>query len=355
MIGVHAQYAAHALALALGGVIDVAARLQRAGIDAHEGQLAHVGVGHDLEHQGREGRVVGGFPGDLLVFAGLGARHRRDVDGRRQVIHDGVQQGLHALVAVGRAAQHRVQLAGDGALAQAEHDLLHGQLLAVQVLHHQVVVALGGGLHHPGVIILGHLLELGGDIGLVHGCAHLVDVDLGLHLDQVHQAHEAGLSADGNLDRHGVGLQPLLHHIHDAEEIRAHDVHLVHIGQARHVVLGGLAPDGFGLGLHAALGAEYGDRAVQHAQRALDLDGEIHVAGGVDQVDLMAAPFTGRRSRGDGDAALLLLLHPVHGRHALVNLADAVGAARVVQDALGSGGLAGIDVSHDANVAYMIQ
>ena len=34
---------------------------------------------------------------------------------------------------------------------------------------------------------------------------------------------------------------------------------------------------------------------------------------------------------------------------------DAMGAAGVVQDALGSGGLAGIDVSHDANVAYMIQ
>jgi hypothetical protein len=38
-----------------------------------------------------------------------------------------------------------------------------------------------------------------------------------------------------------------------------------------------------------------------------------------------------------------------------VNLADAMGPARIVQDALGSGGLTGIDVSHDANVAYMIQ
>ena len=230
-----------------------------------------------------------------------------------------------------------------------------GQLLAVQVLHHQLVVGLGGGLHHLGVVLLGHLLKLGGDVGLVHGGAHLVHVLLGLHLHQVHQAHIAGLGADGNLDGHGVGLEPLLHHLHHAEEVRAHDVHLVDIRQPRHVVLAGLTPHGLALGLHAALGAEHADRAVQHAQGALDLHGEVHVAGRVYKVNLMAAPFTGRGRRRNGDAALLLLLHPVHRRHALVNLTDAVRAAGVVQDALGGGRLSGIDMRHDADVAYMIQ
>ena len=55
---------------------------------------------------------------------------------------------------------------------------------------------------------------------------------------------------------------------------------------------------------------------------------------------------------GDGDAALLLLDHPVHDRGALVDLADLVGAARVVEDALGRGGLARVDVGHDPDVAY---
>ena len=205
------------------------------------------------------------------------------------------------------------------------------------------------------MVFLGHVHQVRGNVGLVHGGAHLVHVDLSLHLDQVHQAHEAGLGADGDLDRHGVGLQPLLHHVHHAEEVRAGDVHLVDVGQAGHVILGRLTPDGLGLGLHPALGAENGDRAVQHAQGTLHLDGEIDVAGSVDQVDLMTAPFTGRRSGGDGDATLLLLLHPVHGRHALVHLADAVGTTGVIQDALGGRGLSGIDMRHDAYVAYMIQ
>ena len=121
------------------------------------------------------------------------------------------------------------------------------------------------------------------------------------------------------------------------------------------MVLGGLMPDRLGLRLDAALCAEYGHSAVQHAQGALNLNGEIDVAGSVDQVDLMTAPFTGRCSRGDGDAALLLLLHPVHRRHTFVGLANAMGTAGVIQDAFGRSRLAGVNVGHDADVAYVIK
>ncbi|MCU1673862.1 MAG: ribosomal protein, partial [Frankiales bacterium] len=61
-------------------------------------------------------------------------------------------------------------------------------------------------------------------------------------------------------------------------------------------------------------------------------------------------PERGGRSRSDGNAAFLLLLHPVHGGSAVVNLTDLVRDAGVVQDALGGRGLAGIDVRHDPDV-----
>ena len=64
------------------------------------------------------------------------------------------------------------------------------------------------------------------------------------------------------------------------------------------------------------------------------------------------APLAGGGGAGDGDAALLLLDHPVHDRRALVDLTDLVRAARVVEDALGRGGLARVDVGHDPDVAY---
>ena len=63
------------------------------------------------------------------------------------------------------------------------------------------------------------------------------------------------------------------------------------------------------------------------------------------------APEAGGRGGGDGDAALLLLLHPVHRRGALVDLADLVVDARVVEDALGRRGLTRVDVRHDPDVA----
>jgi hypothetical protein len=51
----------------------------------------------------------------------------------------------------------------------------------------------------------------------------------------------------------------------------------------------------------------------------------------------------------------LLLLHVVHGRGAVVHLADLVVDARVEKDALGSRRLTGIDVRHDADVARPFQ
>src|SRR3972149_361388 len=77
-----------------------------------------------------------------------------------------------------------------------------------------------------------------------------------------------------------------------------------------------------------------GARAVEHAQRPLDLDGEVDVAGRVDDVDAMVGPEGRRRGGGDGDAALLLLRHPVHRRGALVDLADLVDLLVDVEDAL---------------------
>src|SRR3546814_9642966 len=58
-------------------------------------------------------------------------------------------------------------------------------------------------------------------------------------------------------------------------------------------------------------------------------------------------PEAGGRRGGDGDATLLLLLHPVHGGIAVMGLAELMGDTGVVEDALGRRRLAGIDVGQD--------
>ncbi len=69
-------------------------------------------------------------------------------------------------------------------------------------------------------------------------------------------------------------------------------------------------------------------------------------------VDLQ--PETGRGSRGDRDATLALLLHPVCDSGPLMDFAHAVYTASVEQDTLSERCLPGIDVGCDADVARLL-
>ena len=196
--------------------------------------------------------------------------------------------------------------------------------------------------------------EIGWDLDGVELGAQLVFPDQRLHLDQVDDAFEVALAADRQLDRQRIGAEPVHHRLHRVEEVGAGAVHLVDVGDPRHLVLVGLAPDGLRLRLDPGDGVEDGDGAVEDAQAALDLDREVDVAGRVDDVDPVALPLAGGRRGGDRDAAFLLLLHPVHDGGALVDLAHLVGAAGVVEDALGRRRLTGVDVRHDPDVARFL-
>ena len=120
VVGVHHQDAADALGLAGRDVEDARPGRQAARVHAEVGELADERVGHDLERQRGERLVVGGRAHDglLLAVAVLeDALDRRHVQRRRQVVEDGVEQGLHALVLERRAAEDRGHLDVEGGLA----------------------------------------------------------------------------------------------------------------------------------------------------------------------------------------------------------------------------------------------
>ena len=73
--------------------------------------------------------------------------------------------------------------------------------------------------------------------------------------------------------------------------------------------------------------------------------------GGVDNVNPVVSPLARRSRRRDRNTALLFLLHPVHDRGAIMNLANPVGSAGVVQDAFGRRRLARINVSHNPDIS----
>jgi hypothetical protein len=121
------------------------------------------------------------------------------------------------------------------------------------------------------------------------------------------------------------------------------------------LVLIGLAPDGLRLWLHTLFAVKHRDSTVENPEASLHLNGEVDVAGSVDDVDLGAIPEAGGRRRGDGDATLLLLGHPVHGGRTVVNFTDFVRNTCVEQDALSGRRLTGVNMRHDANVADLVQ
>src|SRR4029077_2349917 len=100
LVRVHLQQAADPLGALLGRVVDAAARRQDARIHAEERQLTDERVGHDLERQRRERRLVGRRPLDdrLFLLGRVEAGNRGYVERRRQEVDDRVEQRLDTLV-----------------------------------------------------------------------------------------------------------------------------------------------------------------------------------------------------------------------------------------------------------------
>ena len=185
--------------------------------------------------------------------------------------------------------------------------------------------------------------------------------DDGFHLEQIHNAGEVFFGADWNHHGHRASLQAQLHLVYDLEEVGTGTVHLVHKGQTWHFVLVGLAPNGFGLGLHATHSAVNHASAIQHAHGTLNFNGEVNVSRGINDVDTVlrqglvhTLPEAGGRSGRDRDATLLLLLHPVHCGSAVVHFTNFVVHAGIKKYALGSRSFTGVNVSRDTDIAITL-
>src|SRR5262249_7797001 len=156
---------------------------------------------------------------------------------------------------------------------------------------------------HGGAVFGSLVLKIGRDLTLDHlGVLAVAVPDDRLHLDEVDHALEIGFGADRGLQRNGARAELVLGVGPAHVEGFAGLIHLVGEDDARNVVLVALAPDRLGLRLYALVRVEHAHGAVEHAQRTLHLDGEVHVAWRVDDVQaallvVTTDPETGRRGR----------------------------------------------------------
>ena len=70
-------------------------------------------------------------------------------------------------------------------------------------------------------------------------------------------------------------------------------------------------------------------------------------------LDLALFPAAGCNSRGNRNAAFLLIMHPVHYRFAVMNLADFVGTACIVKYPLGYCCLASVNMGYNPDISYV--
>ena len=355
MVGVHLQDAADTFLLTLGRVVNVGTAFQRAGVDTEERQLSDVGVCHDLECKSRERTLVVCRTLCLLVQSGDDSLDGGNVQRRRHIVYNGIQHQLNTLVFIGGTAENGNHLVGDGHLADGGLDLLCGEFFTFQILHHEIFVALRNGFQHLLPVFLCEVHHVFRDLLLFDDGAEIVFVDLRLHLDEVDNAPERALHADGELHGHRICLQSVLDHVQNMVEVGTHDIHLVDEDHSGNAVLFCLSPDRLGLGFYAAFGAEYGDGTVQYTQGSLYLYGKVHVTRCIDNVDSSVFPLSGRSSRSDGDASFLLLLHPVHDSRTFVRLTHFMSLTGIEQNTLGRSRFTGVDVRHDADIASVFQ
>ena len=239
--------------------------------------------------------------------------------------------------------------------AQSRPQLVVGDFLALQEFDGQRLVGFGDPFDHRLTGRFNGCNELIRDGDFLRIGAEALGEAPRLAGDQIDHAGEQIFGADGVLHGHGFGAQTIANHVDRAPEIGAGAVHLIDKADARHAVTIRLPPHRLRLRLDACDCIEDHDAAIQHAQAALHFRGEIDVAGRVDQVDLVAAPLTGDRRRLDRDPALALLHHPIGDGGTFIDIAHPIGSAGVVEDALGGGGFARVDMRDDADVAQSPQ
>jgi len=153
--------------------------------------------------------------------------------------------------------------------------------------------------------------------------------------------------AEGVEAQFGVDL------LQDTVHVRRQEVDLVDDGDDGQVVLHGQVEIGDRLGLDALGGVDQQEHPLAGGERPRHLVRKIHMARRVDQVENVVPPVLRAVGKGDGlaldrDPPLTLDVHVVEQLVAEVAVLD---HARVLDEPVGQGRLAVVDVGDDAEVA----
>ena len=222
----------------------------------------------------------------------------------------------------------------------------------VEVLLEQRVVAFRGRLDELSPVLLDKLLHVVGD-GDLTALAVLRGHE-GLEVQQVDDAAEVLLRADGHVERERPWREGVAHRLHRAVEIRVLLVELVHDHDARLAASVALLPGDLGADGEVVVRSDHHDGALGRSQPAHGLTGEVEEAGRVEDVDLESVVLGEPDTEVDRDLASLLLGLGVHGGGVLVGGAHPLEAAGGKEHGLRDRGLAVVGVAEEDHVSDLV-
>ena len=348
LLAAHGEQAVQALVLVCARVGELGVGFHRARQHFEERHLADVRVGDraEDERQGLAVWVAGDFGG---LVAGL------DLDGRavgrcRTDLADELGQAVDPDELGGRAADDREHRGLGHAFGEGVLELLGLDLLALEISLHQRVVGDDDALDQVVVHLVFEVGHVVGDLAL-GGLAAAAFVEEGGVAEQIGDAMEGRLLADGQLERRHADAEFLAQLVERALERRPLAVELVEVDHAGHAELGRYPPRRLGLHLDALHGADDEHRQVGDAQGGVEVADEVGVAGNVEHVDLVTLVLEGRQSERQRDPPLDLLGIEVSGGRAVLDAAMPVDGARAEQHRFGEAGLACSSVPDECDVA----
>ena len=244
VVGVHLKDTTHTLVLVLCCVKNCCTSLNVTGVNSEEAELTNERVGSDLECKSGERLIVASVSLNFLAGLRVDTLDRGDIERRRHVVNYSVEELLYALVSVRSTAGNGNEPVLDGALSDGSLDLLGGEVLTLglEVSLHQLVVELCNLLEKVLSVLLSLIQHIGRDLFYTHILAHIIVINVCIHLNEVDDSLEISLSADRELNRNSVALESVVHHLNNIVEVCAHDIHLVDISHSGYMVFICLTP-----------------------------------------------------------------------------------------------------------------
>ena len=347
LLAAHLVEVAKALGLARARVGELDARRDGAGQHLEEGEAPVLRVVEGLEGKHHGALVV---LGDVELLA-VDQRDAAKVGHRGEPGHGGVHEGDDALLAHAAAREHGHEDTLADGLGEKPLELLLRDLLALEVLHHDLVVGFHDKLGELRAGGLGGVGVLGGDV-LHDGLAALEVARL--HVDDVDDAGEGLAGAHGDGDGAQVGAEALLQRGHGDVEVGVGSVEAVDEQRAGEAELLGRVPQAGGDGARPARRVHDEDRRLARAHGGVGVTDKVGVARGVEHVQARTLPDDGRDSGGDGEAALPLLAVVVQRGLGAGVAAETGGTPRQVEHGLGQHGLAHAALAHKDHVLDLL-